>query len=120
VIERAGRKYDSIVFLTLIVVVAVALNYPGYLVAKTTLVHRMADPFLLLVGLIGSVLRIRLFRVLGWLAIAWFFPAILFSVPYFDHMDPTFFGFPAFWRLATILILSGALVVSYKRLAYIN
>ncbi len=116
-IERVERKYDSIVFLMLIAVVAVALNYPGYLVAKTALVHRVADPILLLIGLIGSVLQIRALRMLGWLAIAWFYPVILFSVPNFDHMDTTFMGFPAFWRLATILILSAALVVSYKRLA---
>jgi len=116
VVDRAGRKYDWIVFLTLIAGVAFALNYPGYLVAKTTLVHRTVDPLLLLVGLLGSVLRFRLLRVVGWLAIVWFLPAIAFAVPYFDHMNPTFVGLPAFWRLATILALSAALVVSYLRL----
>jgi hypothetical protein len=114
----AGREHDRIIFSVLIVLVAVALNHPDYLVEKTTLVHRIVVPVLLLIGLIGSVGRIKLLRLLGWAAIAWFLPVILLSVPDLEHMDPALRGFPTFWRLATSLTLSGALVVSYLRLAY--
>jgi hypothetical protein len=104
-------------FAALIIAVAFVLNCPGYLIERTSLVHRIADPMLLLIGLLGSVLRIRLLRIVGWLGIVWFIPVVMLAAPDLEHATPALEGFPTFWRLGTVALLSLALLLSFKLLA---
>jgi hypothetical protein len=106
-----------IIFLILIGLVIVVLNCPWYLIEKTSLVHRIADPVLMLVGLIGSVFQIRLFRAVGWIAILWFAPVVLYSTPDMEHATPMLKGLPIFWRLGATLLLCVMLVLVFRLLS---
>lgn len=108
-----SRSVWFFAFLLLVAWAAVVLNHPSYLIERTMFVHRVADPSLMLIGLIGSIFRIRVLRVFGWIGILWFIPVILYSVPDLEHADPALRGFPSFWRLGTTLLLSLMLVVVF-------
>ena len=107
------------IFLLLIVGTALVLNYPGYLIERTGIVHRTGVPCLLLTGLLGSVGRMRRFRgagalrAVGWIGIIWFIPAILYSTPDLEHSAPEFRGFATLWRVTTTSLVFFALMYSY-------
>lgn len=119
VINQTKKNYATNVgaFAALIVMVAFVLISPWVLIEQTSLVYGIVDTLLLLVGLLGSVLRIRLLRPVGWLGIFLFFPAVLFAVPDLDHASPALQGFPTFWRVGTTALLCLALLFSFKQLA---
>lgn len=119
VLDQAEKNYAANVgaFAVLIVAVVFVLISPWVLIEQTSLVYGLVVPLLLLVGLLGSVLRIRLLRPVGWLGIVLFFPAVLLAMPDLDHAGPALYGFPTFWRVGTIALLSLALLVSFKLLA---
>jgi hypothetical protein len=106
-------------FFLLIVGAVVVLNYPGYLIERTGIVHRAGVPCLLLVGLIGSLRQTRtirgarILRAIGWMAIIWFIPAIMYSTPDLEHSGPEFRGFPTLWRVMTTILLFFAMLALY-------
>jgi len=107
------------IFLLLIVWTAIVLNYPGYLIERTGIVHRTGVPCLLFGGLLGSIGRMRkargaiVLRAVGWIAIIWFIPAILYSTPDLEHSAPEFRGFSTLWRVTTTSLLFLSLIYSY-------
>ncbi|MEC4591327.1 MULTISPECIES: hypothetical protein [Nitrospirillum] len=114
---RRSYAANAGVFAALIVMAAFVLNCPGILIERTTIVHRIADPALMLIGLIGSVFRIRFLRAVGWLGYVWFFPVVLFATPDLDHFTPELLGFPIFWRVSVTGSLCLALLIFFKVLA---
>jgi len=119
VVNQTKKNFVASVgaFAVLIVAVAFVLISPWVLIEQASLAYGIIDPLLLLVGLLGSLLRIRLLRHAGWLGIVLFFPALLFAMPDLDHAGPALLGFPTFWRVGTTALLSLALLLSFKLLA---
>jgi len=110
---KVSRGANVGAFAALIVMVAFVLNSPWVLIEQTSLVYGIVVLVLLLIGLLGSVLRIRLAWAVGWLGIVGFLPAVLFAMPDLDHADPALNGFPTLWRLVTTALLFVALVLSF-------
>lgn len=110
------RDANAIVFLILILWVMIVMNVPSYLIEKPVLIYRISDSVLMLLGLLGSVYKIGFLRVMGWVGIVLFMPAILWATPDLDHAAPELRGFPTLWRLATTLLLFLMLVFFFKRL----
>jgi hypothetical protein len=106
-----------------LVLVAVALlSFPQLFFEPLTLLYRITDQALLVIGLLGSVLRSKPLRFAGWTGICLFFMYAVFgSLPSVDH--------PAFdsngvqrpenwiWRPALALAFYVALVVYFRKLA---
>jgi hypothetical protein len=91
---------------------------------------RIGVPVLLVTGFLGSVLRSKSLRFVGWIGICYFVPyALTGSIPGEDYRfggpgyppitnAPHLVGWlPIFWRLALMLLLSASLIVCFRKLA---
>ncbi|MDZ5648188.1 hypothetical protein [Nitrospirillum sp. BR 11828] len=105
------------VFFSLILMLAFILNCPGVLIEETNIIFHISAPALLLVGLLGSVLRIWPLRAVGWLGIIYSLPAVMCAAPDLDHFTPELQGFPTLWRLSLTASVWLALLTFFKVLA---
>jgi hypothetical protein len=112
-IDESDISRMHLVFLISVIAAAFVLSWPTILIEKTQVWHRVLDPLLMLIGLVGSIMKSWLLRVVGWIGIIWFIPVILFASPDLDHFDPALDGFPTIWRECVTVAVSITLVVSY-------
>lgn len=114
---------SGLIIFTLILTAFVSffLNYPDFYIPIYKL-WRVGDPALLIIGVLGSAIRNKPLRVVGWLGIWWFVPVSIFaSMPNLDHPALNANGDQTLslwlWKFGLALSLSISLVVCYRKLA---
>jgi hypothetical protein len=121
---RRARLLGSLLFP--ITVAVCALNVPGFFWEPLPLWFRITIPGLLIAGFVGTVVRSRILRVVGWIGIAWFTLLVLYIAALTDDyiLRGTHAGLPnvpsaaAFvWRILLFLGISVLLIICFKRLA---
>jgi hypothetical protein len=103
-------------FLFLVLSDIFVLNYPNLLIERLPVWYSIVEPALLIIGLFGCTLNIRLLRFLGWTGIFCFLLALLAATPDLDHADPELRGAPTLWRVALTLTLLMSLIVCFRKL----
>jgi hypothetical protein len=103
-------------FLILVVAVLFVLNQPHFLIETAPLWYRTAEPALLLIGLLGSVLRSSALRFVGWIGICCFLLVLIVATPDLDHVSSELSGAPTQWRVAVTLALWMSLAVCFRKL----
>lgn len=107
----------------LVLVAVVLLSFPRFFFEPLTLLYRITDQALLILGFLGSVLRNKSLRVVGWIGIGLLFLYVVFgSLPSVDH--PVFDSIGGrrrpeiwIWRPVVALVFYIAIVVCFKKLA---
>ena len=114
---KKNRRPMIFGFLTLIAAAAIVMNDPRILIETVPLWYRIAEPALLITGLIGSIVSSKQLRVVGWIGISLFFLVFMAAGPDLDHGDPELRGAPTLWRLALVLAVWVSLAVCFRKCA---
>jgi hypothetical protein len=117
------NRPQSLLFAASLLIVTMALlSFPSLFFEQLALWFRITDQALLALGIVGSVLRSKALRFVGWIGIAMFFVYAVFgSLPSVDHpaLDPN--GAQRFeswiWRPLLAIAFYVMLVVSFRKLA---
>ena len=119
-----SRQQLSLFCVALVLVAAalLSLNVPQFFFEPFPLWCRIVDQALLVVGLLGSVLRIKWMRVAGWVGICVFIAYVVIgSFPSLDHpaFDSNGEQRPEQWmfKLMVWLVISVSLAVCFKKLS---
>ena len=118
-----NSKQRLLLWSSSIILVAVALlSLPQLFFEPLGLPVRIMVQALLVIGLLGSILRRKPLRIMGWVGICLFILYAVFgSLPSVDHPDLDAHGIQRpehwIWRLALALAFYVALVVYYRKLA---
>jgi hypothetical protein len=105
---------------SLVLIALALLSVPQLFFEPLTVLYRITDQALLVIGLLGSVLRSKPLRVAGWAGICLFFLYAVFgSLPSVDHPDLNANGEQRpenwIWRPALALAFYVTLVVLYRK-----